>query len=496
MVRFVDVLAVCTIFLLTTVGTDRVHNKHVVCYVEYENDFKIGKVDLSLCTHLIAVDHVWGVKFETEEDPWTDSRDRSKQYKHLTKLRRKFPHLKISLALKHNFRDYLLIAKSNERNQTFIRMATDFVLQQKFDGLDLLWDFSRYQEYNYKYIFDEKYDQENFFNFMKEFKASFHSHNISLTTTFIAVNEKILENIDPFHLSNHFDFIHFLQWYIFDGLKFGQYQLALEMRSIRNMQKAIDCAIALGVPRAKIIMGLQLLPTVFDHFSSEVEKFDYGHVCDLEEKYDVTRGLGTAKKPVPILWTFLPEYERYIYETMRSVANKVRFAVRRDLGGIMVFPINYDDFEGKCTAKNNQFVDFKSMANITLNIPTVENTSFPLLRTINAAIIVATDEKVKEDQIQIENQTDKSRHGSFQDKIVMCYTLTRPDRKIITIPIENVNLNLCTHLVCIDNIWNTTADEEPWRDMTNASDYGRFTHLRQKYPHLKVIVNYSYLAQK
>lgn len=284
-------------------------------------------------------------------------------------------------------------------------------------------------------------------------------HNISLTTTFIAANEKILENIDPLSLSSHFDFVHFLQWYVFDGPQFGQYQQTLEMRSIRNMRSAIDCAIALGMPRSKIIMAIQLLPTVFDHFSSEVEKFNYAYVCDVDGKYDDTRGLATAKKQIPILWTFLPEHERYIFESMRSVANRVRFAVRRDLGGIMAFSINFDDFEGKCTAKNNTFSDFKSTANATLSIPAAKNTTFPLLHTINVAIILATDEKEKEDLINIENETDKSRHGSFQDKIVMCYTLTRPDRKIITVPIESINLNLCTHLVCIDNIWNTTANE-------------------------------------
>lgn len=315
------------------------------------------------------------------------------------------------------------------------------------------------REYNYKYIFDEKYDQANFQHFMKEFKSSFQLYNISLTTTFIAANEKIHENLDMLHLSKHFDFIQYLQWYLFDGQKFGQYQLALEMRSIRNMQKSIDSAIALGVPRAKIVMGLQLLPTVFDHFSSDVEKFDYSYVCDLAVKYDINRGLCTSRKPVNIRWTFLPEYERYIFESSRSIANKVRFAVRRNLGGVMVFPINYDDFDGNCLAENDTFADFKSTADVTLNIPAAKNTTFPLLYTINDAIFVAINEKNKENQIQIVNKTDQLRHGLFHDKIVMCYTLTKSDRKIITAPVENINLNLCTHLICIDNIWNTTTSE-------------------------------------
>lgn len=294
---------------------------------------------------------------------------------------------------------------------------------------------------------------------MKELKTSFELHNISLTATYIAAHEQILENLDPSRISNHFDFVHFLQWYMFDGPKFGQYQLALEMRSIRNMQKSIDCAIALGMPRKKIVMGLQLLPTVFDHFSSEIEKFDYSQFCDLEEKYDDTIGLNTAKKLVPILWTFLPEHERYIYESSRSIANRVRFAVRRNLGGIMAFSINYDDFEGKCKAENDTFADFSPTSGVTLNISDDKNTTFPLLYTMNKAIVIATDEIIQENRIRIENKTDKSRQGSFHDKIIVCYTLTRPDRKIVTIPIENINLDTCTHLICIDNIWNTTEYE-------------------------------------
>lgn len=228
---------------------------------------------------------------------------------------------------------------------------------------------------------------------------------------------------------------------------------------MRNLQKSIDCAITLGMPRAKIILGLQLLPTVFDHFSSDVEKFDYSQVCVLNDKYDATRGLNTAKKPMPILWTFLPENERYIFESSRSIANKVRFAVRRDLGGIMAFSINYDDFEGKCNSENDTFADFKSATSVALNVPEAKNTTFPLLHTMNEAIVVAMDEKLKEDEIQVENKTEKFLYGSFHDKVVLCYTLTRPDRKVITAPIESINLNRCTHLVCIDNIWNTTATD-------------------------------------
>lgn len=54
-----------------------------------------------------------------------------------------FLSCQILLAVKRNFRDYLEMAK--QPTQTFSENATEFLLNQKFDGIDLLWDFSRYQ---------------------------------------------------------------------------------------------------------------------------------------------------------------------------------------------------------------------------------------------------------------------------------------------------------------------------------------------------------------
>lgn len=352
---------------------------------------------------------------------------------------------------------------------------------------------------------------------MSELKSIFQTHNLLLTTTLIAVHEKILEHLAMFTLSKHIDFMHFLQWYTFvGGSNLNRHQLSLNMRGMQNLQNVIDTAIAVGAPREKIVLGIQFLPTVFDKLS-DVERFGYEQVCDLNGKYDVKQGLNTADKQMPILWTFLPEKERYIYESSRSIANKVRFAVRRDLGGIMAFAIDYDDFNGNCKPENDTFIDFEindSMSNVQMAI----SSNFPLLNTINKAIFLAIDEKKQEQNID-QHKSNKTRNWPLHDKIVVCYTLTKPDRLLITTPVENINLNLCTHLICIDNIWNATSSEgihfvflrektvffssnfldfailfeffhilslcrkEPWHTSTN---YKQFTNLQQKYSHLKV----------
>lgn len=44
------------------------------------------------------------------------------------------------MAVKHSFGDYLKIANDSEHRSEYIRNATDFVLTNTFDGLDLFMD--------------------------------------------------------------------------------------------------------------------------------------------------------------------------------------------------------------------------------------------------------------------------------------------------------------------------------------------------------------------
>lgn len=48
----------------------------------------------------------------------------------------------ILLAIKYFLSAYAGIAENDEHRQTFAKKATDFIVRHKFDGLDLVWDFS------------------------------------------------------------------------------------------------------------------------------------------------------------------------------------------------------------------------------------------------------------------------------------------------------------------------------------------------------------------
>lgn len=100
------------------------------------------------------------------------------------------------------------------------------------------------------------------------------------------------------------------------------------------------------------------------------------------------------------------------YDSPRSIANKVRYAVRKGLGGVMVWSIDTDDFQGDCDDALNvdRFSDFRTQPKVKLNFPKATSKTYPLLRTLNDAIVLSIDEISQEENIILdkENEVDSN----------------------------------------------------------------------------------------
>lgn len=51
---------------------------------------------------------------------------------------------------------------------------------------------------------------------------------------------------------------------------------------------------------------------------------------------------------------------------------------------------------------------------------------------------------------------DEHSIAETQDKIIVCSISIQNDTEETNFRIEKVDLNLCTHIICIDNIWDKT----------------------------------------
>lgn len=79
------------------------------------------------------------------------------------------------------------------------------------------------------------------------------------------------------------------------------------------------------------------------------------------------------------------------FGSTRHIANKMRFAMRHNLAGALVFNPSCDHFEGKCPIEQDTFLDFRTMEGIQLNIP-MRHIAFQRIQVVNDAITVSLDE--------------------------------------------------------------------------------------------------------
>jgi hypothetical protein len=88
--------------------------------------------------------------------------------------------------------------------------------------------------------------------------------------------------------------------------------------------------------------------------------------------------------------------------------------VRLNLAGAMIWSVDTDDFQGDCGPDKNIYADFGGKVKGNLTIPRRSNQNYKLLRTINEAIIVATEElKLEEESTDNDKGTDNDKDNEI-----------------------------------------------------------------------------------
>lgn len=77
--------------------------------------------------------------------------------------------------------------------------------------------------------------------------------------------------------------------------------------------------------------------------------------------------------------------------------------------------IDTDDFHGHCDIDTDTFSDFQPMPGVTLEIPTRIETNYPLLRTVNEAMVVALDEIAQEARLPARDRDNEIPHGNDEN---------------------------------------------------------------------------------
>uniref|UniRef100_A0A182NGV2 GH18 domain-containing protein n=1 Tax=Anopheles dirus TaxID=7168 RepID=A0A182NGV2_9DIPT len=404
------------------------HDRVVTCYISTWAVYRTGSAsyaldafDPTLCTHAIYA--FAGLDEEKNAikslDAWQDLKDNYGKggYEKLTGMRAAHPHLKVLLAIggwNEGSEKYSNLAANPERRQAFVKNALEFIKQYGFDGLDLDWEYPTQRG-------GKPVDRENFVALVRELSQVFRKNNLLLTSAIGAGKDTIDSAYDVKALSKYLDFLH-IMCYDYNGSWDGRIgpNAPLTSRDFLNVEYSIEHLLELGAPASKLVLGLPFYGRTFvstvaqARLGDSADKTGFPGPATKENGFMGYNEVCEELKRNPSDWqlTWDPAASEMVatksngsmsqvvvYDSTRSIANKVRFAVRQKLAGLMVWSVDTDDFNGLCAPEEDTYRDFADRNQVALAIPPPVSGKYPLLKTISNAVVVASDELTQENVI-------------------------------------------------------------------------------------------------
>jgi len=380
-------------------------DKPMFCYYTNWTQYRPGAgqffpedMPANLCTHIFfSFAYVeqgsagWGLRpfeWNDQDESWMDG-----LYTRTNALKRSNPNLKVLLAVggwNHGNTPFSDMAATEQGRQQFARNALKYVKDHDFDGLDMDW------EYPAKCTIDcsPESDYDNFKDLTEKLRTEIDtnpSYRDMLLTTAVGIGkDKIYEvdgakpSYDVPHLSQHYDWINLMMydmhghWEDQTGHQAPAYKHPADDREVAqttNLEWVIENWIALGADKKKLALGLgsygrsfSLADMANDHgyLAATGAANEEGLFSGSEGTYSRTEGFLTyyeiceniASKGWTEVWDddIKAPYaygtddglDQWIgYDNPASIEYKVRMAKDYDLGAIMWWSIDNDDFKGQ-----------------------------------------------------------------------------------------------------------------------------------------------------
>lgn len=269
---------------------------------------------------------------------------------------------------------------------------------------------------------------------MKELKEQLKPHNLILTSAIGASTKTIDEAYNIRELSRYLDFLH-IMCYDYGGSwdKKITANAPLHSDDELNVETTVKHLIKLGASPSKIVMGVpfygRTFITNFDGnygdastdiqfqgpYTRENGFLGYNEICALlsntTTKWTSSWDEATSQGIARFKNETSGETRVVVYDNTRSIAKKMKFAMKNKLAGVMSWSIDTDDFLGDCDVEHETFDDFGKTVGVKLTLPKRVNSNYPLLRTINEGIIIALDEIDQEDAIKESEAENEIPHG-------------------------------------------------------------------------------------
>lgn len=264
-------------------------------------------------------------------------------------------------------------------------------------------------------------------------------YNLILSSAIGASKKVIDEAYNIRELSKYLDFLH-IMCYDYGGSwdKKITANAPLHSEDDLNVEATIKNLIQLGASPSKIVMGVPFYGRTFvtnlegnyedestdvgfqGPYTRENGFLGYNEICAIlsnrTTKWTTSWDTATSQAIARYKDETSGETQVVVYDSTRSIAKKMQFAMKNNLGGVMTWSIDTDDFLGDCDVEHETFNDFGNTAGVMLTFPKRVNSNYPLLRTINEAIIIALDEIDQENTIKESEVDNEIPHGEESGK--------------------------------------------------------------------------------
>ncbi|XP_037722456.1 probable chitinase 2 [Drosophila subpulchrella] len=424
--------------------TGPLHDKVVVCYIStwavYRPElgaYSIDNFDANLCSHVVYAFAGLDITQAAIKslDPWQDLKEEYGKggYEKLTGLKRTHPHLKVSLAIggwNEGSANYSTLVANSLLRGRFVKQVSSFIRKYDFDGLDLDWEYPTQRK-------GKPADRENFVLLTKELREEFDNHGLLLTSAIGAAKKVIDEAYDVRQISRYLDYLH-IMCYDYHGSwdqRVGyNAPLSAPADDPLSVKFSIDYLLKLGAPPEKLVMGLPFYGRTFKTvaggnlndpsdgvgfkgpYTREDGFLGYNEICHTvsnqtsgwTREWDPQTSQVLAKSERNV---FTQEINVVTYDSSRSIANKVLFAMSKRLAGVMVWSVDTDDFLGNCKLDEDTYEDFQKVT----TAPRRSSQNYPLLRTINEATMLAVEELAVPEP-QPDDTENEIPHGSIADR--------------------------------------------------------------------------------
>ncbi|XP_023936035.2 acidic mammalian chitinase-like [Bicyclus anynana] len=388
-------LAFCAFVFSVTYGA--ANEKRVICYygswATYRNSlgkFDVSDINAGLCTHLVYT--FLGINTKgavISLDPYLDYADNwgKDNLRKFNALKQQNPELKTLIAVGgwiEGSAKYSLMTAKPALRKNFIDTALEMVRKYNFDGLDIDWEYPN----RYDSVYGPA-DVNNFSVLLKELREEFDKYGLLLTAAVSSVKKVASQSYDIPVISQYLDFINVMAYDMYVAtnpvtghnapLHKSAHDEDVPIEDLYTVDGVLEYWLSQGCPSEKLVLGVPLYghtfkltnakdngvkapsngPGIAGPYTATNGVIGYNELCQKfgKESWNLLYD-DSAKVPYAV------QNDNWVsYDDADSLTEKVQYALKYNVTGVMVWSIETDDFRAIC-----------------------QDEDYPLLRAINNAL--------------------------------------------------------------------------------------------------------------